>query len=91
MEKIDILFIAFAIFVIIISYYIIYLKTSIKFLCETLAKHRVAIDELLNAIQHQVNINDIQSEINKIISDKLKINYIINLDDSSTGGRKQSK
>ena len=90
MEKIDILFTAFAIFVIIISFYIFYLKVGINFLCETLAKHQVAMNELLEVMQHQVNINDTQGEINKIVFDKLKINYNINLGDSSTGGGKQS-
>ena len=90
MEKIDILFTAFAIFVIIISCYIAYLKTGINFLCETLAKHQLAMNEILEAMQNQVNINNTQGEINKIVFDKLKINYNINLDDSSTGGGKQS-
>lgn len=88
MEKIDILFIAFVIFVIIVSCYICYLKAGINFLCENLAKHEVAMNELLKAMESQVNINTKQGEINKIICDKLKINNI-NLDDSSTGGVKQ--
>lgn len=57
MEKIDILFIAFVIFVIITSCYICYLKAGINFLCETLAKHQIAMNELLEAMQNQVNIN----------------------------------
>ena len=48
------------------------------------------MNELLEAMQNQVNINNTQGEINKIVFDKLKINYNINLDDSSTGGGKQS-
>jgi hypothetical protein len=92
MEKIDILFLAFAIFVIITSCYICYLKAGINFLCENLAKHQVVMSELLEAMERQVNINDTQGEINKIICDelKIKIKYNINLDDSSTGGGKQS-
>ena len=74
MEKIDILFAAFVIFVIIISCYIDYLKTGINFLCETLAKHQIAMNELLEAMQNQVDINTKQGEINKIIYDELKIN-----------------
>lgn len=89
MEKIDILFIAFVIFVIIVSCYICYLKAGIDFLCENLAKHQIAMNDLLEAMERQVNINVTQGEINKIIFDKLKINNI-NLDDSSTGGGKQS-
>ena len=91
MEKIDILALAFVIFVIIVSCYICYLKVGINFLCENLAKHQVVMNKLIEVVQRQVNINDIQGKINKIIFDKLKINYNINLDDSSTGGRKQSK
>ena len=87
MEKIDILFAAFVIFVIIISCYIAYLKTGINFLCETLAKHQLAMNELLEAMQNQVNINSKQGEINKIIYDELKINHN-KLYDSSTGGVK---
>ena len=87
MEKIDVLFIAFVIFVIIISAYIVYLKAGINFLCETLAKHRVAMDEILTALNHQANINTEQGEINEIIYKTLKINNI-KLDNSSTGGKK---
>lgn len=90
MEKIDILALAFAIFVIIVSCYICYLKVGINFLCETLAKHQAVMNELLEVMQRQVNINDTQGEINKIVFDRLKINYNINLGDSSTGGGKQS-
>ena len=72
MEMIDILFAAFVIFVIIISCYIAYLKTGINFLCETLAKHEVAMNELLEAMEKQVNINNTQGEINKIVFDKLR-------------------
>ena len=75
MEKVDVLFIAFVIFVIIISGYIIYLKAGINFLCETLAKHQIAMNELLEAMQNQGNINNTQGEINKIIYDELKINH----------------
>ena len=87
MEKVDVLFIAFVIFVIIISGYIIYLKAGINFLCETLANHRAVINELLEVMEHQVHINNTQGEINKVFCDKLNINNI-NLDDSSTGGEK---
>lgn len=89
MEKIDILFTAFVIFVIIISCYIAYLKTGINFLCETLAKHQIVMNELIEAMQNQVNINTEQGEINKIIYDKSKINHN-KLDASSTGCQKQS-
>ena len=89
MEKIDVLFIAFVIFVIIISCYIIYLKAGINFLCENLAKHQVVMDNLLDVMMRQANINDAQKEINDIITKALKINNI-NLNDSSTGGEKQS-
>ena len=58
MEKIDILALAFVIFVIIVSCYICYLKAGINFLCETLAKHQVVMNELLEVMQRQVNIND---------------------------------
>lgn len=87
MEKVDVLFIAFVIFVIIISCYIVYLKAGINFLCETLAKHRATMNELLEVMEHQVHINNTQGEINKVFCDKLNINNI-NLDDSSTGGEK---
>lgn len=87
MEKVDVLFIAFVIFVIIISGYIIYLKAGINFLCGTLAKHQAAMNELLAVMEHQVHINNTQGEINKVFCDKLKINNI-NLDDSPTGGEK---
>lgn len=87
MEKVDVLFIAFVIFVIIISGYIIYLKAGINFLCETLAKHQVAMNDLLEVMERQVHINETQGDINKLVFDKLKINNI-NLDDSSTGGEK---
>lgn len=86
MEKIDILAIGFAITTAILGCYIVYLKAGINFLCEILAKHQVAMNELLEVMQCQININNEQGEINKIIYDKLKIN----LDDSSTGGGKQS-
>lgn len=87
MEKVDVLFIGFVIFVIIISSYIIYLKAGINFLCETLAKHQVIMNELLEVMKHQVHINETQGEVNKIIFDKLNINNI-NLDDFPTGGEK---
>ena len=87
MEKVDVLFIAFVIFVIIISSYIIYLKAGINFLCDTLAKHQVAMNGLLEVIERQAHINETQGEINKLVFDKLKMNNI-NLDDSPTGGEK---
>ena len=90
MEKIDILAIGFVITTVIFGCYITYLEIGINFLCKNLAKHQVAMNELLEVMQRQVNINDTQQEINKIIFDKLKINYNINLDDSSTGCQKQS-
>lgn len=89
MEKVDILFIGFAIYVFIASCYIAYLKTGINFLCETLAKHQVVMDEFVSLMERQVNINNGQIEINKIISKRLNIDDI-NLNNSSTGGKKQS-
>ena len=89
MEKINVLAIAFIIFVFIISCYIVYLKVGINFLCETLAKHKIVIDGLIDAMNRQININATQSEIDKIVLNKLKINDI-NLDDFPTGGEKQS-
>lgn len=82
MEKIDILAIAFAITTLIIGCYIAYLMAGIKFLLDTLAKHHICLDELSKAMEHQVNINNKQNEINKEIAKAL--------DNSPTGGRKQS-
>lgn len=82
MEKIDILAIGFAITTIIFICYIAYLKVGIDFLTDMLAKHHVCIEQLSEAMKHQVNINEKQTEINKEISKAL--------DYSLTGGRKQS-
>ena len=86
MEKVDVLFIAFVIFVIIISGYIIYLKAGINFLCETLAKHHAGLEELVKAMEAQSSINEKQVEINKEIAKAL--GEVVN---SPTGGVKQSK
>ena len=88
MEKIDLLAIALCIIIVIFAGYIAYLKAGINFILENLAKYQVAMNELLEVMHRQVNINDAQGEINKIIFDKLKINYNINLDDPSTGCQK---
>lgn len=82
MEKIDILAVGFAISTAIIGCYIVYLKTGIKFLLDTLAKHHICIEKLSEAMEHQVNVNEKQIEINKELSKAL--------DNSPTGGRKQS-
>lgn len=82
MEKIDILALAFAITTFIIGCYIVYLMAGIKFLLDTLAKHHVCIEKLTEAMKGQITINEKQTEINKELSKTL--------DDSLTGGRKQS-
>lgn len=82
MEKIDILFTAFVIFVVIISCYITYLKIGVNFLVEELAKHHVCLEKLSEAMQHQVDVNEKQTEINKLLSEQLSY--------SPTGGGKQS-
>lgn len=83
MEKIDILFIAFVIFVIIVSCYIVYLRAGVNFLLEMLAKHHAGLEELLKAMEKQSTINEMQSEVNKDISKIL--NEVCN---SSTGSVK---
>ena len=57
MEKIDILAAGFAISTVIMACYIAYLKVGINFLCETLAKHHVCLENLSQAMEDQVNIN----------------------------------
>ena len=84
MEQIDVLFIAFVIFVIIASLYIAYLKAGINFLMEMLAKQQRGLEELLKAMEAQSSINEKQGEINKDIAKAL--GEVIN---SPTGGRKQ--
>lgn len=82
MEKIDILAAAFAITTVILGCYICYLRVGIKFILEELAKHHVCLEQLSEAMKHQVTINEKQTEVNKELSKALG--------DSPTGGRKQS-
>lgn len=85
MEQIDVLFIAFVIFVIIASLYIAYLKAGLNFLMDMLAKQQLGLEELLKAMQDQSSINEKQGEINKELAKAL--GEVVN---SPTGGRKQS-
>ena len=85
MEQIDVLFIAFVIFVIITSLYIAYLKSGVNFLIEMLAKQQLAIEELVKATEAQAGINEKQIEINKDIAKVL--GKVVNF---PTGGVKQS-
>ena len=87
MEKIDILFTAFAIFVIIISCYICYLKVGINFLCETLAKHHVCLEKMLENAEIQNRINTAQDEYNTAVRELLRK---WSEDSSPTGGVEQS-
>lgn len=82
MEKIDILAAGFAITTVILGCYIAYLNVGIKFILDELAKHHVCLEQLLEAMEHQVTINEKQTEINKQLSKAL--NY------SPTGSQKQS-
>lgn len=85
MEKIDVLFIGLVIFVIVASLYIAYLKAGINFLIDMLAKQQAGLNELLKAMEQQVNINEKQEQINKELAKAL--GEVVN---SPTGGRKQS-
>ena len=85
MEQIDVLFIAFVIFVIITSLYISYLKAGVNFLIEMLAKQQAGLEELVKAIEVQAGINKKQVEINKDIAKAL--DKVVNF---PTGGVKQS-
>lgn len=85
MEQIDVLFIAFVIFVIIASLYIAYLKSGVNFLIEMLAKQQLAIEELVKATEVQAGINKKQGKVNNEIVRAL--DKVVN---SPTGGRKQS-
>ena len=85
MEKIDMLFVGFVIFVIVASLYIAYLKAGINFLIDMLTKQQAGLDELLKAMEQQVSINEKQGEINKELAKAL--GEVVN---SPTGGRKQS-
>lgn len=87
MEKIDVLFIAFVIFVIIISGYIVYLKAGINFLLDTLVKHRTVIEKILEMEEGQHKINTAQDEYNTNIR---KLLDILIHSSSPTGGEKQS-
>lgn len=68
MEKIDVLFIAFVIFGIIVSCYIIYLNAGINFLLEKVAECRKDMCELIkiqqNIATNQNKINEAQDKIN---------------------------
>lgn len=94
MEQIDVLFIAFVIFAIIVSCYIIYLNAGIKFLLEKVAECRNDIYELVKIQQDiatsqdkinraQDKINTHQSSFNNNIS---KFVDIVNKEMSPTGG-----
>lgn len=87
MEKIDVLFIAFVIFVIIVSCYIVYLKAGINFLLDTLVKHRTVIEKILEMEEAQHKINTAQDEYNTNIR---KLLDILIHSSSPTGGEKQS-
>lgn len=67
MEQIDVLFIAFVIFGIIVSLYIAYLKEGVNFLIDMVAKQQKSLEELLKAMEEQSNINEIQTKFNKEI------------------------
>ena len=79
------LFIGLVIFVIVASLYIAYLKAGVNFLIDMLAKQQVGLEELLKAMEQQVNINKKQEEVNNEIVKAL--DKVVN---SPTGGRKQS-
>lgn len=81
MEKIDILAAGFVITTVILGCYIVYLKVGIKFILDELAKHHICLEQLSEAMKHQVNINEKQTEINKELSKALGY--------SPTGGVKQ--
>lgn len=82
MEKVDVLFIAFVIFVIIISGYIIYLKAGINFLLEKVAEHHHVIEVFIDS---QDKINDAQNEFNTSVR---KLAEKLCMKNSSTGGEK---
>lgn len=95
MEKIDILAIALCFVTIIVSAYIAYLKSAIKFCIEMLAYQHNAIENLAEALENnnklfdkqcewnttQVGINVAQMKFNKEIEKRVN-NY------SPTGGRR---
>lgn len=85
MEKIDVLAIAFVIYVIVASLYIAYLKAGLNFLIDMLAKQQAGLEELLKAMEQQLSINEKQGEINKELAKAL--GEVVN---SPTGGVKQS-
>ena len=82
MEKVDVLFIAFVIFVIIISCYIVYLKAGINFLLEKVAEHHNVIEVFIDS---QDKINDAQNEFNTSVR---KLAEKLCMKNSSTGGEK---
>lgn len=82
MEKVDVLFIAFVIFVIIISCYIVYLKAGINFLLEKVAEHHHVIEVFIDS---QDKINDAQNEFNTSVR---KLAEKLCMKNSSTGGEK---
>lgn len=97
MEKTDVLAIAFIVFAIIISCYILYLKAGIDFLLEKIAECRNDINDLVKIeqdnIKSQNKINEAQAKINKTQNDfnkyVSKFIDIVNKEISSTGGKKQ--
>lgn len=84
MEKVDILCLAFVIFIIINSIYIVYLKCGIKFILDKLAEHHHVIEVFLDV---QDKINNSQNEFNTAVRELAE--KLCN-ENSSTGGKKQS-
>lgn len=87
MEKIDILAAGFAITTVIMACYIVYLKAGINFICETLAKHHVCLEKMLESEEAQHRINTAQDEYNTNVR---KLLDILIHGSSPTGGQKQS-
>lgn len=87
MEKIDILAAGFVITTVILGCYIVYLKAGINFICETLAKHHVCLEKMLESEEAQHRINTAQDEYNTNVR---KLLDILIHGSSPTGGQKQS-
>lgn len=87
MEKIDILAAGFVITTVILGCYIVYLKAGINFICETLAKHHVCLEKMLENAELQNKINNAQDEYNTAVRELLKK---WSDDYSPTGSVKQS-
>ena len=86
MEKIDILAAGFVITTVILGCYIVYLKAGINFICETLAKHHVCLEKILESEEAQHRINTAQDEYNTNVR---KLLDILIHGSSPTGGVKQ--